>query len=391
MRLLFVIARYGSVIGGTERQAAQLAAELVRRGHAVRVLTHAVPGLPARETVEGVEVVRLSPPAGGRWSSLRFALRVARHAAGEGRACDVFQAFLASAPALGLLPAARRLGRPLLVKLGASGPLGDVAASRGSAVGRVKLALLRGACDRFLCPNEEIRRELLAIGVPPERAVLLPNGVDTARFSPLPGEERTRLRAALGWEGREVALFTGRLEPQKNLGLLLDAWGGLARRRPRALLVLAGDGSLAGELAERVRREGLDASVRLAGPQDPDGVLRLLRGADAFVLPSLLEGLSNALLEAMAVGVAPAASDIPGNRELVGPLGAGLLFDPRSAAGAGRALEPLLGDPGARAAAGRAAREAVLAGYGLGRTADRYLAIVGGVVGGRASPVKSST
>lgn len=374
MHLLFVIARWRPLIGGTERQAELLADELGRRGHRVTVLTQSCAGTPARESSGGVEVVRLPPGVGGRAASALFGLRVARFAARQGRECDAFQAFLASAPALFLAHAARRAGRPVLLKLGASGPMGDVATSRRTLVGRAKLRLLRRWCDRCLCPNEEIRRELLAVGFAADRLVLLPNGVPTDRIRPLPPEERERLRRELAWERRTVALFAGRLEPQKDPLGLVRAWAAAAAGRPGALLAVAGGGSLREPAAALAERLGIAGSVRLLGPRDAEEVRRLMAAADLFVLPSRAEGISNALLEAMASGLAVLASDIPGNRDLVRDGENGRLFAPERPERAAELLARLVDSPAERAALAARARRDAEERHSLAGTADRYLA-----------------
>src|SRR6185312_7048829 len=118
-------------------------------------------------------------------------------------------------------------------------------------------------------------------------------------------------------------LFVGRLVPEKNLALLLDAMAQVpAAHRP--LLLLAGDGPLRGALAERIGALELGADVRLLGERrDAQGLMQL---ADFLVLPSREEGLSNVLLEAMAAGCAALASDAGGNPELVEHEASGLLF-----------------------------------------------------------------
>lgn len=375
MHVTFVIARYRPALGGTERQAELLAGWLGRRGIGVTVFTHAHPPAPAIERGEAVEVHRISPPAGGRISSLLFCGRLARRLRRAGRGTDAVQAFLASAPALVVRGAARRLGVPALLTFGGSGPSGDAGTASATALGRWKLRRLATGFERYLCPSAAVREEFLARGFPAGRVELLPNGVDDRFFTPLGPGARDRLRDALGWSGRTVALFVGRFDPAKNLGRLLECWERVSHRHPEALLALAGDGPLRGDL-ERLAGSLAPGAAAVLPPTDAEGVRQLLRAADLFVLPSHAEGLSCALLEAMACGLAPAASDIPGNRELVGPLGAGLLFPPRDADAMAAALEGLVSDPAERARAGAAARESARSAYGIDAVGRRYLGVL---------------
>ncbi len=133
-------------------------------------------------------------------------------------------------------------------------------------------------------------------------------------------------------------------------------------------------------MAARAERLGVAGSVHLLGERGADEVHRLLAAADLFVLPSRAEGISNALLEAMATGLPMVASDIPGNRDVVSDGGDGLLV----AAGGGEALSAALGrlldEPAQRAALGAAARRTVEGRFSLARTADRYLEVLGELV-----------
>jgi glycosyltransferase involved in cell wall biosynthesis len=151
-----------------------------------------------------------------------------------------------------------------------------------------------------------ITAELRAAGYDPAAIVELPNGV------PIPD---------LAWEGRSdwqlapCAVFVGRLAPEKGLDVLIDAWPEVRARHPGARLLLVGEGPERPALAARIAELGLAAAINLPGAMaDPAPLLRM---ADLFVLPSREEGMSVALLEAMALGVPIVASAIVGNRRLV--------------------------------------------------------------------------
>jgi glycosyltransferase involved in cell wall biosynthesis len=125
-------------------------------------------------------------------------------------------------------------------------------------------------------------------------------------------------------------------------------------RRETAVLLIVGDGPLRGELEREAAACGLGRSVRFVGSQ-PD-VTSFYLGADVFVLPSLTEGLSNALLEAMAAGLPVVASDVRGNREVVEDGVSGFLVDWADADAAARRVARLLEDAVLRRRLGTAAR-----------------------------------
>jgi glycosyltransferase involved in cell wall biosynthesis len=170
---------------------------------------------------------------------------------------------------------------------------------------------------------------------------VVPNPIDVTRFAPGRPEQRERGRV----------LYVGRLEPQKNVRALIDAF----REVDGAQLLIVGDGSLRGELEERAKT----APVELAGSLPNAELPQLFRRAQVFVLPSLYEGSPKALLEAMACGLAVVAADSPAVREVVSTNENGILArpDPPGLAGA---LRVVLADDALRERLGKAARRYVV-------------------------------
>jgi glycosyltransferase involved in cell wall biosynthesis len=299
---------------------------------------------------------------GGRLSSLVFGLGLWEDLLRERPI--LIQTFLLSSPTLFACLAGRMRGVPVVAKLGGSGPFCDLATSRRSPVSRLRLALVLRLADRFVAPSPETLEELCQAGVPRERCVLIPNGVDAGFFSPPeePPPERAR-----------TVLFVGRLEPQKDPATLLEAWRLVRRDHPGARLLVAGSGSLAGALARRAEALALGDSLEWHAAETREEMRRLYHRAAILVLPSLAEGLSNALLEGMASGLAPVASDIPPHRRLFGE-GGGLLFPAGDPARLAEALARLLGHDGERESLALAAR-ALARRHDIRATADRYLAL----------------
>jgi len=176
-------------------------------------------------------------------------------------------------------------------------------------------------------------------------------------------QQRAALRIELGVPAdRAFGLFVGRLAPQKNLDCLVDAMASLpARKRP--WLALVGEGPLRGHLQERILECGLGDAMSFTGER-ADATM-LMQAADFLVLPSHFEGLSNALLEAMAGGCPVIASAVGGTPELIEHERTGLLFPPADAAGLAACIVRLWDDASLRARLSRQAREHVARSYGI--------------------------
>jgi glycosyltransferase involved in cell wall biosynthesis len=170
--------------------------------------------------------------------------------------------------------------------------------------------------------------------------------------------------------GRDVFLFicVGRLEPQKNPMLLLEAFSELDDER--AHLVMLGEGSLRGQLTSYIREHGLDRRVHLLGQRNE--VPECLAASDVFVLSSSWEGNPLAVMEAMAAGLPVVSAGVGGVPELVESGQHGLLIRPGDRAGFTNALRTLLNNPEKRAAMANAARARAMAAFNVDRMTQGY-------------------
>ena len=157
----------------------------------------------------------------------------------------------------------------------------------------------------MIAPSATCREELLRAGFPGYRVQLIPNGVDVCRFRPQSSEGPTDTPSP--WSGPAV-VFAGRLVEGKGLLELLEAWPRVVRDVPQSHLVILGSGPLEAEIRGRAAVTSVGGSVHLMG--EMSDVRPYLRTAAAFVLPSRAEGLPNAMLEAMAMGLPCVATRI---------------------------------------------------------------------------------
>ena len=262
-------------------------------------------------------------------------------------------------------PAVR--GRPLVIT---THGLHRLRRSQGVAASLVRhrLGAAVEASARTICIVEAEREDLAAVlpGELQSRLVVVPNGV--ASSEPADPEQRARARRALGLDDGEVAaLFVGQLEERKDpLGAIAAVEAARAGGADIVLL-LAGGGPLEDEVHAK-RGPGVRPLGHRGDMED------LYIAADIFLMPSRREGMSFALLEAMAHGLAPVVSDGPGHEETVGS--AGVLFPAGDRGAMADGLTALAVDPEARTQLGAAARERIRAELSLERflagTGDQY-------------------
>jgi sugar transferase (PEP-CTERM/EpsH1 system associated) len=205
--------------------------------------------------------------------------------------------------------------------------------------------------------------------IAPERIGVIYNGVDTQRFAPN-SDKRIAIRRELGLpEGSFVVGSVGRLVPIKDHQTLLNAAALLSRSGIDVRVLLVGSGPEREKLQSRATGP-LEGRVCFAG--DSSRVPEMLNAMDVFVLPSLGEGMSNTLLEAMACGLPVLATNVGGNPEIVENNMNGRLFTPGDADWLAAQLKLLTQDPALVHQLGTAARNRAIESFGLSRMLETY-------------------
>ena len=222
--------------------------------------------------------------------------------------------------------------------------------------------------DRVVVFSDLQADVLMRLGVPANRLAVIPNGVDPELWAPSPAAASSdRLELEGRFDGRRVFLYMGRIATEKNVEALLRAWRLV---QPQGCtLVVVGDGPLRPSLMQSY---GSEINVHWWG-HEPDQAKRLalLQLAEVFLLPSLVEGLSLALLEAMASGTACVATDAGADGEVLDG-GAGIVISTQGVTTQLRTLLPVLRDqPVLTAELGRRARQRALERYTLARNIDQ--------------------
>ncbi len=223
-----------------------------------------------------------------------------------------------------------------------------------------------------LCAVSRRAADLFAreIGLAPSTFEILPNGVDVHRFQPL--TDRQAVRREWGIPPEAIVIGSaGRLEPIKDYPTLLTAFARLLNQvTHRCELLLIGDGAERESLHRAAWALGIADHVRLLGWQE--NMPRLLNTLDVFTLTSRREGMSNAILEAMACGLPIVATAVGGNPELVRHGVHGSLITPRNVPELTRALLDMTRSASTRTAMGQRSRQRAVHEFSLERTTQRY-------------------
>jgi D-inositol-3-phosphate glycosyltransferase len=332
MRILFALAYYHPYLGGAESAFKGLAEELVRRGHAVRVITSRLPGTPRFERIDGVAVERV--PVSRLGDRYVFSLLSLPYLARRARDFDVVHTASnnLAPPALALL---RALRKPVVFTCH------EVMGARWNLVMRpwwkalvyrtVERVNVGMPYDRHVAVSEATKRDMLAIGIPGERARVVYNGIDT--LSPNGLEPDQGLRAQSGAsESDFLYVFFGRPGVTKGVDYLLRAVPRIQQAIPhsRLALILSPEPAPAyAGLMRLMRRLGPGLNITVHPPVPTRRELAgYLLDADCVVIPSVTEGFGLTTAEASALGVPLVATRTGAIPEVIS--GRHVLVDPAS-------------------------------------------------------------
>nr|WP_240915019.1 glycosyltransferase [Rubrivivax benzoatilyticus] len=305
------------------------------------------PGAPRHETQQGHEVwfprFVSVPGALKGWDGLAMALAAWPRLARLKRAgrLDLIDAHFAYPDGYAATLLGRWLGVPVTITLRGT----EQRQARDPALAPKLRAALQRATQVFAV-SESLRQVALGLGIAADKVRVVGNGVDLARFNPLP---RAEARAALGLAAdAPVLVSVGGLCERKGFHRVIERLPALRERFPGLVYLVVGGPSPEGDLGPQLRAQvaaaGLGDAVRFLGPLPPDALRGPLSAADVFVLATRNEGWANVFLEAMACGLPVVTTAVGGNAEVVcrAELGRVVPF------GDGQALESAIADALAR-------------------------------------------
>lgn len=214
----------------------------------------------------------------------------------------------------------------------------------------------------ILATSRGVAEDLAPHGISPAAVRVVGNGVDTNRFHPPPPESRAEAEI----------LYVGRLGTRKGVQDLIAAFARVREGCPGAILRILGDGPRRSFLMAQTRALGLNGTVRFEGFVPSEEVEAAYRLATCVVVPSLYEGLSTVLLEAMASGAPVVATTVPGSEDVVEDDVNGRLVPPRNSKALARAIQAILASRSEAERFGRAARRTMETGFTWEAVASRY-------------------
>jgi glycosyltransferase involved in cell wall biosynthesis len=348
-------------VGGAELQAERLAGRLAGLGHPMQVMTWlTVPDAPQEETREGVQIYR-TPYRLPYWVKRDNAWPF-RYLVRNRNSYDVLHAHMAFGHAVVAVVVARCFRKRCIIKIACTGQYGDLHIFSQFDGFPHALRILRQA-DAIVAISSEVEQELLQYGFPAGRIVRIANGVDAACFKraqPFPDS------------GKTCFIIIGRRHPQKGIDTALQAARLLTDRGlgDRFEIHLYGIDYPEYDYRAQAHELGVAGAVKFFPFEQQ--ILAVYHSANCFLLPSRGEGLSNSLLEAMAMELPAIATRVSGTQEVIDDGENGILIPPDDPGTLAAAMSGIISNRERAAQLGRSARRKVESCFSLESVARRY-------------------
>lgn len=360
-RVLMIISFFYPHLGGSEQQALRLAEQLIQRGIQVSVLTRKFKGLSVHEVVRGVPVYRaIRTLSWGKWFAVTYMFSVFWFLLRRRNTYDIIHCHLLQGfHSIIAIMVKALLRKNVIIKVGATGPLSDFVMIKNVFLGEFLLKKIT-AVDKLITVCSSSTAEALQEGFTSRQIVQIPNGVDTNHFK--------QFSPSLN---QKDITFIGRLDHMKGVQVLLEAFKTLKEDSVTAYLNIIGDGPDRGKLKSHAVESGIADSISFCG--ELAEIKPYLEKSALFVLPSLSEGLSNVLLEAMACGLPIIATRVGGNTDLIQDGVNGMLVEPGNSDQLYQTMKKVLIDKDLAKKLGRAARKTVEEKFSLQSVTDHYI------------------
>lgn len=314
MNILFLINCYPPVIGGAEKLVESLSHELAIREYSSLIITRWVSGSSLISRSKWRTVYRIPCFGPKPIKSLMFRIFSSILLIVLKSKYDLIHAHSLDSPAAIASNIGPVLGKPVYITIHNTGKVKAMTRRTG---GEKKLRRIIKHSRALVSINREITEELEQSGCPRDKIAFIQNGVNTRIFHPLDNEEKLHKTKSMGFAERDIFLFVGDFIHQKGIDTLLEAWSifGKNSNTKNCILLLIGDGALGKSMRNLARELNLEPNTRFLGARND--VHRYLQIANVFIQPSRWEGLSIALLEALASETTVIATPVGGANEII--------------------------------------------------------------------------
>jgi glycosyltransferase involved in cell wall biosynthesis len=362
-------------IGGLERQALELSSALIQEGCLITIVTDRIDdSSPAVELRSGYIIRRLTRSNNAACVFFSLLWFLIRHRG----TFQVVHAHGVTGFTLACIRLCKFLLIPGLLKGATQADFANIFNQKDSKHRRYQKWIL--SSHRLIAISQEMKEEMLSCGVPENRIIGIPNGVNSKKFFPPSSAQKNSLRNKFSIDTDQVVfLYLGRLESRKGIDVLLRAW----QLKSPGLLWIVGSGP------EQKKWKQLSIDLNLKDVRFHDeslSPLEFYQCADVFVLPSLREGMPGAMLEAMSCGLPCVATKIGGVTDVMQNDKQGMLVSPGVPQELADALAFLSSSPEKRIDWGKSARETVLERFEISRIAAEYKCLYAKILFGQRQP-----
>ena len=377
------------VIGGISPHVFFLSKSLAKNGVKVHVVTCDFPDAPAHEVIDGVEVYRIDSyknpsPDFATWvylMNLNMQKEAASIAANLPDEIDVFHAhdWLVATAGIGLKHVFRK---PLLVTMHSTeiGRRDGLHTTTEKMINETEAWLTYEAWRVVCCSDYMMQHVKWAFGLPNDKLVMVPNGVNPHVYDGLEKQDLTAFRRTFALPEEKIVLYVGRLVYEKGIHILINAVPKVLEK-VNTKFVIVGSGYMKEQLSNIVKSMGLEHKVLFTGFVEEENLLKLQKCADVSVVPSLFEPFGIVALEAMAAKSPIVVSDTGGLSEIVDHDQSGIKAYPNNADSLAWGITKILLDENFRNRVRENAYKKILEKYDWNKIAQQTRHVYEGILG----------
>lgn len=370
MKICMVVPDFDRV-GGYEKQGFSLSKDLKKRGEDVFILSNKKraeqPFIEVREEVPIYRISAFPSLLGSHYLGILNSLIL--FFTYHQKNIQVIHAHALTHFAVLSIFVGKILGKKGLIKIATEEDISKLMNST-SLVHKLLIPFSRFT-NYYIAISENIKKEIISMGVNEKKIYSGFNGVDTALYQPINSNKRNKVKKMLSIPDKEIVTFVGRLASRKGVDILIRAWKKVIRRFPDAYLLIVGSGEEKMKLKKLATELDLINNIRFVG--EVDNVVDYLHVTDIFSFPSRLEGAPNAVLEALACGLPVVATKIGGLVDIIYDNVNGILVPPERSDLLAQNICELLKNKNYRKKLGTKARESALSRFSFEVVSKEYL------------------